>query len=343
MTILVTSSLITLFGLFNLLGINKNYFYHQLVFFLIGLALYFVIKKIGRNFFYLNAKFFYWLLVIALIVTFLIGLEAKGSKRWIELYFFNFQASETMKIFFIMFLADFFIPKEYVEEKFHHFLASLLYFLLPTMIIFKQPDLGNALVFFVIYFVMLAFSPIPKKYIFYLLVISFLAIPTFWPFLKVYQRERILSFISPHLDPQGNSYNMIQAMITVGSGKFFGKGLGFGTQTKLAFLPENHTDFAYASMVEQFGFFGGLITLILYGLIIFLLLRKALTYFFKKEPESQKRFLILIGFVSYFAFQVFLNIGMNFGLLPIAGITLPFISYGGSSLVALMISLALIP
>jgi len=343
MTILVSSCLITLFGLFNLLGIDKNYFYHQLVFFVIGLIIFFIIKRIGRNFFYLNSKFFYWFLVFLLIVTFLIGLEAKGSKRWIELYFFNFQASETLKIFFIIFLADFFVLKDYAGENFSHFLISLFYLLLPALIIFKQPDLGNSLVYLVIYFTMLVFSPIPKKYIVYLLITFIIAVPAFWLLLKEYQKARILSFFSPHLDPQGNSYNMIQAMITVGSGKFFGKGLGLGTQTKLLFLPENHTDFAFASMIEQFGFFGGLIILILYGLTIFFLFKRVFYYFFKKDRESQKRFLILIGFISYFVFQTFVNIGMNFGLLPIAGITLPFISYGGSSLVALMISLALIP
>lgn len=343
MSILITSSLITIFGLFNLLGIDKSYFFHQLVFFLIGLTIYFVIKKIGRNFFYLNTKFFYWIFIFFLIITFIIGLEAKGSKRWIELYFFNFQASETLKIFFIIFLADFFLIKDYAGETFSHFLSSLFYFLLPTLIIFKQPDLGNALVFAVIYLSMLLFSPIPKKYILYLLLFFSIVSPILWPFLKGYQKDRILSFINPHLDPQGTSYNMIQAMITVGSGKFFGKGMGLGTQTKLSFLPENHTDFAYASLVEQFGFFGGFITLLFYGLMIFLLVRRLLGYFISKDKENQKRFLILIGFVSYFSFQVFVNIGMNFGLLPIAGITLPFISYGGSSIVALMIGLGLIP
>jgi len=343
MTILVSSCLITLFGLFNLLGIDKNYFYHQLIFLTIGLIIFFIIKRIGRNFFYINSKFFYWVLVFLLMVTFLIGLEAKGSKRWIELYFFNFQASETLKIFFIIFLADFFVLKDYAGENFSHFLISLFYLLLPALIIFKQPDLGNTLVYLVIYFAMLVFSPIPKKYIVYLLITFIIAVPAFWLLLKEYQKARILSFFSPHLDPQGNSYNMIQAMITVGSGKFFGKGLGLGTQTKLLFLPENHTDFAFASLIEQFGFFGGLITLTLYGLTIFFLFKRVFYYFFNKDRESQKRFLILIGFISYFVFQTFINIGMNFGLLPITGITLPFISYGGSSLVALMISLALIP
>ena len=341
--IFVPSLFLSVFGLVNVLGIKQSLFTHQLVFFIISLIIYFIVKRIGRNFFFLNNKFFYWLLIILLVVTYVMGLEVKGSKRWIDLYFFNFQPSEFLKIFFILFMGYYLTTKSQVTDKFSKFINGFLFFLIPTVIIFKQPDLGNAAVFLVIYLTMLLFSNTSKKYILYLIAFFLFMIPTGWFFLKSYQKERLISFINPHLDPQGNAYNMIQSTITVGSGKFFGRGLGLGTQSRFYFLPENHTDFAFASLVEQFGLFGSLIVIVLYLIIIINLIKRILHYFFQGDVESQRSYIILIGFLIYFVFQVVVNIGMNIGLFPVAGVALPFISYGGSSLVALMVGIALLP
>ncbi len=136
---------------------------------------------------------------------------------------------------------------------------------------------------------------------------------------------------------------MIQSVVTIGSGKLLGRGLGLGTQSRLYFLPENHTDFAFGSLVEQFGFFGGGLVLIFYGVIIFLIASRAVKFYFQKDEEGKKKFLFCLGMLSYVVFQVFINIGMNLGLLPVAGVALPFISYGGSSLVSFLIGFALIP
>ena len=135
---------------------------------------------------------------------------------------------------------------------------------------------------------------------------------------------------------------MIQAVITIGSAKFFGRGLGLGTQSRLFFLPENTTDFAYASLVEQFGFFGGVLLIIFFGIIIYMLIKKILEYFPKNDSDSQQKYLFYIGILIYFITQIFVNIGMNMGLLPIAGVALPLVSYGGSSALAFLITLALI-
>jgi rod shape determining protein RodA len=136
---------------------------------------------------------------------------------------------------------------------------------------------------------------------------------------------------------------MIQAVITVGSGKFFGRGLGLGTQSRLFFLPENHTDFAFSSLVEQFGFFGGLLSIICFVSLVYFLCKRILKFYFDRSLDGKKNFLYLVGITSYFVFQVIVNISMNMGLLPVAGIALPFISYGGSSVLALMIGFALVP
>jgi len=342
--IIIPTILLSVFSLFNLLGININLFFNQLIFFSIGFFIYFIIKyKVSGHFFFFNNRFFYFLLIGLLIVTFVIGIEVKGSKRWLSFYLFNFQASEFLKIFFILFLADFFSQKKLVENIFLKFSKSFLYFIIPAIIIFKQPDLGNAAIFFFIYLIMIIFTDNYKKNIGYLAVITLIFIPLIFFILKDYQKARFFSFFNPHLDTAGTAYNMIQAMITIGSGKFFGRGLGLGTQSRLYFLPENTTDFAFASLAEQFGFLGGFFVILFYGLIIFAIAKKVINYFFQKDKEGRMDFFYCLGLLSYLIFQTIVNIGMNMGLLPIAGVSLPLISYGGSSIATFMIGLALLP
>lgn len=338
---IISSVLLSIFGLFNLLGIDKNLFFHQFVFVIIGFFAYFIIKLIGKNFFKINSKFFYWVFLIILLVTYFIGIEARGSRRWLNFYFFNFQASEFFKIFFIIYMAEFLAHKKTLENDLLYLIKSFFIFAFPALIIFKQPDLGNAAVYGFVYIMMIIFSRIPKKTIISFFGIFLLLTPFSWFFLHSYQKNRILSFLNPHLDTVGTSYNMIQAVITIGSGRFFGKGLGLGTQSRLFFLPENTTDFAFASLVEQFGFFGGFLVILFYAAIIYFLAKKAIKYFYDKNAEKSQ-FLFYIGVIAYFIFQIFVNIGMNMGLLPIAGVALPFISYGGSSVLAFMITLALL-
>lgn len=340
--LIIPSLFLSLFGIFTVFGIKQNLLASQIVYFVLAFIAFFVFRKIGSHFFRINSRLIYWSFVAVLVITFFIGLEVKGSKRWIDFYFYKFQASEFFKVFFILFMSELLILKSHAN-KLSAFFKVFLYFLLPTFIIFKQPDLGNALVYVSIFFVMALFSDFPKKYILYLIGSFIGAIPLGWIFLKEYQKVRILSFLNPHVDTQGTAYNMIQAVITVGSGKFLGRGLGLGTQSRLLFLPENHTDFAFSSLVEQFGFFGGLLTIICFSSLIYMLCKRMMKFYFQKTDEGKKHFLYIVGFTSYFVFQVVINISMNMGLLPIAGIALPFISYGGSSVLALMIGFALIP
>jgi len=342
-SLLLSSFFLYLFGCFNLLGIKPALLFNQLIYGLIGLTIFLIIKKINRPFFQTNNKIFYWFLIIVLIITFILGFEVKGSKRWLDFYFFKFQASEFFKIIFILFISDFLTKNKIKINNISTFIKSIIYFLLPVIIIFKQPDLGNALVIFFIYIILLLFSKIPKKYILYMFFTILLMIPFSWLLLKDYQKNRLLSFFNPNLDQAGISYNMIQSIITVGSGKIFGRGLGLGTQSRLLFLPENHTDFAYSSLVEQFGFFGGLLVIILYAVIAFNLFKRLANIFYKTDEQDAFDFYYTTGFLSYFIFQVFINIGMNMGVMPIAGIALPLISFGGSSIVSWMIGLALLP
>jgi len=334
---------LSIFGLFNLFGLSQDLFIRQLIFLIIGFCIFYLLKSVGPNFFRINSKFFYWFFVAVLIFTFIVGLEVKGSKRWLNFYFFNFQASEFFKVFFILFLSEILTVKNILKNTFFNFLKIFLYFLIPFVIIFKQPDLGNAMVYFFIFFVLLIFSNYSKKYLGYLIGLGVIFAPFGWLLMKDYQKDRILSFISPHLDVQGAAYNMIQAVITIGSGMFFGRGLGLGTQSRLFFLPENTTDFAFASLIEQFGFVGGFFVLAFFTSITIYLVKKTIYFYYQKSHEDQKNFLYCIGMLTYFISQTIINLGMNMGIMPVAGITLPFISYGGSSVIALLIGFALIP
>lgn len=342
MTLLLLTFFLSIFSFFNLFGIKKDLLFIQIVFYSIGVLVFFIVRKIGTQFFRDNAKFFFLTFIILLIITYIIGIEVKGSKRWIDLYFFNFQPSEFFKIFFILFFADYFARIKSTTEQFPHFLQSFFYFLVPTLIIFKQPDLANTAVFIVIYLALLSFSKLSKKYLLTLFFALVFFLPFTWFFLKDYQKVRIISFFNPTIDQQGTAYNLIQAVITTGSGGLLGRGLGYGTQSRLLFLPENHTDFAFSSLVEQFGFIGGFCIILFYFFIAYLITKKLINYFYEKDENGKFKFLLTLGFLSYFISQIVVNIGMNLGLLPIAGVALPLISYGGSSLVSFMLGLALL-
>ena len=175
------------------------------------------------------------------------------------------------------------------------------------------------------------------------LMIIVCLLPITWMAMHDYQKARILSFMNPELDSSGTSYNMVQANIAVGSGNLFGKGLGLGKQSQLSFLPEYHTDFAFSSLVEQFGFVGGFIVIILYIIFFLSVFMRMFRHMNRRDYDEQYSFYYLLGFSVMMIVQTAVNIGMNLGIVPIAGITLPFISYGGSSMITFMIAMALIP
>jgi len=342
-SIYVTGLLILCFGLLNLFGLNQELFWRQLSFFGIGLIVFFIAKRIGRNYFNLNSKFFYWLFIGFLISVFFLAVEIRGAKRWLNLSFFNFQPSEFFKVFYIIFLSQLLSKKKADLDKQISFFVNIFYFFIPAILIFKQPDLGNTIVLGTIFIALILVSDTPKKYLINLIIFLILAFPVGWFFLQPYQKIRLMSFFNPHLDAQGTAYNMIQSIITIGSGKFFGKGLGLGTQTNLRFLPENYTDFSYASLVEQFGFFGGALIIVLFFLLCLFILKRTLIFSRQDTLEGKQKYYYSLGVLTFLTCQVVVNIGMNLGIMPITGITLPLISYGGSSLGSLMLALALFP
>lgn len=274
----------------------------------------------------------YFFILIMLVVVLILGFETRGTVRWIPLGIFNIQPSEFAKPILILFLAKFW--SEHLPS-WTNILKSLAWSLPAILLVFKQPDLGSALTISVIW-VGIILASLPLKKIIILLSLLLCILPVGWLFLHDYQKERISSFLAPEQDPLGGGYNLIQSTIAVGSGELAGRGLGRGTQSRLQFLPEFRTDFIFASIAEEMGFVGSVMVLLIY-LFIF-----TYSLWVAQKADNLLGFLVVIGVISMLLFQTFVNVGMNIGILPITGITLPLVSYGGSSLLATYITLALI-
>lgn len=317
--------ILVVIGLATLLSINIGYFKSQLIFFILSLFLFFVFSQISLKVMEFYSPFIYIVSLILLFIILLIGIESRGAIRWIELGGVRIQFSEILKPFLIVCFASLLSQR---KKDFGSFFTVILYLLPLVMFIFLQPDLGSA----IIYVLVAAFSLIALGFpLFWFLggaLMLSLSFPLFWHFLHEYQRQRILTFIHPAKDPLGTSYNAIQAIIAVGSGMFFGKGLGEGTQSGLRFLPERHTDFIFATLSENFGFVGGVIVILVF---VYLLYRIYLL--FQSTNDNFYKIFTLCGFFLLLI-QFFVNLGMNIGLLPVVGVTLPFLSYGGSSLLS---------
>ncbi len=334
--------LIYLFSIFNLIGIRPDLVIDSIIYFFLGIFLFFLVRFLLKDFIIENSQFFYWLIIVFLILVFLIGSEIRGVKRWLTIYTFNFQPSEFFKVFFTIYLAKLYSQVDRISQSPRLiFLKTLILFVIPFFLIYKEPDLGTAMIIAFLYLALSLFSPLPKKYFLRMFILLIILIPIFWHFLADYQKIRVISFLNPHYHSLTTSYNMVQSIITIGSGGFFGKGLGFGTQTRLNFLPEDHTDFAFASFIEQFGFFGGLLLLTFYFLFFYSLIQ-----LIKKYLENIKKnlfhFYYVLGIITIVFFQFFINVAMNLGIAPVAGIPLPFFSYGGSSLISLMLAISFI-
>jgi len=318
-------------------GIEGYYFWRQVSFWLIGFLLFIFLLRLKFSLSNLNNFSLGWYLISLglLILPLIFGQLIRGSSRWLFIRDQSFQPSELAKPLFILGMAGF-LSKEGMG-KVGYYLKTIILLALPVILLLLEPNLGTALVFIFSSGVMLLFSGVKKKYLFFsfllLIPLSFLFTRFF---LADYQKQRVLSFLNPQADPLGGGYNLAQAMVAFGSGKFFGRGLGLGGQTRLYFLPERHTDFIFASLGESFGFFGAFLLILCYFYLFIALLKKA--------GMGKNNFISLFktGLISYLWFQVVVNIGINLGLLPVTGLPLPFFSYGGSSLLSSFLALGLI-
>ncbi len=276
---------------------------------------------------------FFILLLLILLIT---ADPRRGARSWLFLWGLTIQPSEFAKIAVVLALAKYLSGDYFSRGSLNYMLAGLLMTAVPVLLILKQPDLGTAIVLIPIMLAMLVVAGARARYLFYCAIAGILSLPLFWCVLKPYQQLRIKTFLNPQLDPLRSGYNAIQSQIAVGSGGLFGQGWLYGTQTHLRFLPERHTDFVFSVLGEEAGFLGCLLLFLLYAVIIFSGLRIA------SQARDEFGRLVAVGISVLLASHVIINVGMSIGLLPITGIPLPLMSYGGSSLLSIFICLGIL-
>ncbi|MBI2430701.1 MAG: rod shape-determining protein RodA [Candidatus Levybacteria bacterium] len=332
--LLIPALILVIFGLATLLSISASYFFGQLLYIVFSLFVFFVFSHAHYLVIKLYAVPIYLVALIALVLVLVLGFESRGAVRWFDIAGFRIQFSEVFKPFLIISLSSFLASGKNTSFSLFSFTLFLLFPI--VLLVFLQPDLGSSLIyFFVVVATMLVFG-FPLRWFvgFFFFLSPFL--PIAWQFLHDYQRQRIFAFLSPGSDPLGLSYNAIQALIAVGSGLLFGKGLGQGTQSVLRFLPERHTDFIFATINESFGFVGGMIVLASFTFLLYRI------FILSRLMDDTFRKLFCVGSFFLFLIQFFVNVGMNIGLTPVVGVTLPFVSYGGSSILSSFILLGLL-
>lgn len=321
--------IISVLSLITIWSTTPSLFLTQLSFIVAGSIIIYLLTRSDINLLFSYSWILYVLSLLLLILTIFIGKNIRGSVRWIDLGFFNLQTSELIKPFLAIFYAQYL--SEHKLSKFKDFLIFLLIAFIPVIFVMRQPDLGSSLTLAVIPLTLLFFTGQAKKMLVIGVVLLGLIIPVGSKILKPYQQERITSFINPYSDPQGSGYHVIQSIIAIGSGGLIGKGVRLGTQSHLNFLPERHTDFIFASYAEEFGLLGILILFVSYFWLLSYLLK--ISRYFKHQSHYLFSLAVFIAFI----FQFVVNIGMNLGIMPVTGITLPIFSYGGSSLLSFAI------
>lgn len=317
-----------------LFSLNINLFRNQLIFALVGIFAYLFFSQVNYKIIQFYATPIYIASIILLILVLILGIESRGAIRWIEIAGFRIQFSEILKPFLAISLSSYLVNRK--NYSFTSFLFVIFFLFVISALIFFQPDLGSALIYILVTILTLIFFGFPIRFFMAGLAFFALSLPLIWTVFRDYQKDRILTFLNPTKDPLGTSYNAIQSIIAVGSGMLVGRGLGQGTQSGLYFLPERHTDFIFATISEQLGFVGSFLILICFTFLLYRI--------FKIFLNCEDPFCKIFSAVSFFIIlvQVFLNVGMNTNLLPVVGVTLPFISYGGSSLLSSFILLGLI-
>ena len=304
--------------------------------FILGLIIFFLVIFFDLRVIFGYAYVIFFLSIISLVIIPFFGIEINGATRWINIAGISLQPSEFVKYTLILALAKYFHSINNDSSFIKTLIIPLIITIVPVLLVITQPDLGTALIILLGGISLFWISGLNYKY-FIVGVFSILcSLPVLWQYLKDYQKDRVLTFFNPERDPLGNGYHIMQSKIALGSGGIFGKGYMEGTQSHLNFLPEMQTDFIFTMLGEEFGFIGTLLLLLIYAALIMISIRLAL-----KSRSLFSKYLSL-GVCNVFFIYVFVNIGMVTGLLPVVGVPLPFISYGGSSMLAVMFGFGLL-
>jgi rod shape determining protein RodA len=303
---------------------------------LIGFGALLIFSRIDYRMFKSFTGILYILVIVLLLSVQFFGKTALGAQRWIDFGFFQFQPSLLAQLFMAIILAKYFSENYEELQHFKTVLKSAVYVGIPTGLVAIQPDLGTAFVFVFMWGVMLLVSNAKRIYLLVAGVTGVAALPVVYSLLHDYQRQRVLTFLNPTADPQGTGWNVNQAMIAIGSGQLWGRGLGKGTQSQLNFIPEKHTDFIFAAMAEELGFLGVSVVLFLFSILFYRGIKIAIL---------ARDFLgtyLAVGIMAMLFVHVFVNVGMNIGLLPVTGIPLPFMSYGGTPVLVDLIAIGIL-
>lgn len=312
-------------------------FHKQIYWYIIGFSIFFLMTTFNYYALERLAYLGYAACILLLIFVLVIGKISSGSQRWLHLGFISFQPSEITKLAIVLALAKFF--REKGDKRYYRLRdlwQPLLLVAVPSLLIVKEPDLGGAMLLVVVAFSMVLFVRVYWKSLLILAGTAFSVTPFVWLGLKGYQKTRILTFLRPGMDPLGAGYHINQSKIAIGSGLLWGKGFLKGTQTRLHFLPEQHTDFAFSVLAEEWGFIGSVVLLLLYLFLILWAIHIA------KNSKDRFGSVMAIGLIAIVFWQVVINVGMVTGLLPVVGIPLVLFSYGGSSLVTTMAAMGLL-
>jgi rod shape determining protein RodA len=317
----------------------EGLFLNQIIWLTTGWSLFFIITILDYNILSRLAWVFFLLNLGAILWVTFFGTIALGAQRWIDMGFFRYQPSETMKLCLILILAKILstmtIPTRGLGIL--QLFVPMLILSFPFILVVEQPDLGTAMMLLAIGGSMILFVKVRRSILMTVIILGVVAAPIAWKYaLRDYQKARITNFLSPANDPKGTGYNSIQSKIAVGSGMFVGKGFRKGTQSQLEFLPERHTDFIFSVLSEEHGFIGSLTTLGLFCILFLVGIRIA------SSARDKFGSLCCVGVICYIFWHMFVNIGMVIGLLPIVGVPLPLLSYGGSSMLTTMVGLGIV-
>ena len=309
----------------------------QIIRIVIGSIFLLIVTQIHIQFWYRHAYHFYFFCMLLIFLTLLFSREISGAKRWLDLYFFTMQPAEIFKIIVILSLAKYFhsIKLQSYDIK-QRILLPFLLLLIPVMLVFKQPDLGTALIIFISGIIVFFVSGIRIKTFFISGFVGIISFPLLWYFLKDYQKSRIINFLDQQNDLLGANYHITQSKIALGSGGFFGKGYLEGTQSHLQFIPEMQTDFIFSVLGEEFGLLGIIVLFFLYIVLVL--------WSIKLSLESRNFFSKIFGisFTSSFFLSVFVNVGMVTGIIPVVGVPLPLCSFGGSAMISFFIGFGIL-
>lgn len=319
-------------SLFILRSIAPSLFPSYFIYIILGVIIFWFFSQVGFEVVSIFSTHLYVFSVLLLLLTLIIGQVTRGTIRWIPIGSLTFQPAEIVRPFLLVFFATYLTRGELTLNR---LIKALAYLFLPTILILVQPSLGVAILTVAGFLGVMLAADFNKKHILTGILIFLALIPIFWFVMQPYQKQRVMTFLNPQEDPLGAGYNSIQSTIAVGAGKLTGRGLGKGVQTQLAFLPEKHTDFIFASTSEELGFVGSLLLIV--G--TFLILYRLTVYMESSVGHAGRAY--LSGFFLTYLVQVIVHIGMNIGLLPITGLPLPLVSAGGSSFLATMLGLGI--